>query len=667
MNARTEFERLERAFYAALDLPEGAPRNAFVAESCITAPQEGEDLRQLLENHRLVREAASPRSEALPRFGAWQAVRVLGKGGMGAVYLVERADGAFEMSAAVKVAPLALASAEIEERFLAERRLLARLNHPGLTRLLDGGVSSSGLPYFVMEFIEGETIDRYAAERSCAMSDRISLLIQMLEALEYVHSQQVLHGDLKPSNVLVDAAGRVKLCDFGVARFIASAADSSPAFALTPDYASPEQLRGEAVTVRSDIYSAGILMRKLLTGPGLRAGRGVEAILRKATAENPAERFASAEEMKAALARHDEATRVAGRNRRWMPALLALVFIMLVALGAVAGRWRGSQAEAPATYSPNARARELVTQGRASLKRATPVSIQTADALFRQAIEVDPGYALPYTLLAASIWDRSAHGFGARSEDDRKELLRLTRKAIELDPQAAKPHSILAIQAVQYDWDWEEAEKQMKLAAGARDADASSLSMYALLLSFRGRGAEAEPLIGRALRTDPLGYAALYNASYFYYLRGETERQIETARTLYRAYPNDLAAQIQNAIANAWDRHPELACMLLRQLSERNPNAGIAEAWAQAINGERREALRLIRPYEENYHDLAVAMVAFGIVYGSLNDEPDALKWLERAADAREWQVLSVAVNPAFRNMEDTPGFHRLKKRMRLE
>lgn len=675
-DSRREFECLERAFYAALDLPDGSARATFIADVCTTDPQTGEELRELLENHRLVREAAPGKPAPLPRFGAWQAVRSLGTGGMGTVYLAERADGAFEMMAAVKVAPLALAAPEIEQRFLSERQLLARLNHPGITRLLDGGVSF-GLPYFVMEFIEGETIDRYATRRALGTRERLALLRQMLEALDYVHSQQVLHGDLKTSNVLVDASGRVKLCDFGVALLMASGADGSKPFALTPHYASPEQLRGGPVTVRSDIYSAGLLMRKLLTDGGGEIDRSLDAIVRKATAQNPADRFASAEAMNAALARCAEG-RTSVRSRHMVFVLAALITL---AVGIV--RWRSMHVETPSRalsssaqlpagasskiYIPKPDAEALVIQGQAALKLVTPDSARNAEALFRRAIDIDPGYALPYALLATTIWDRSGHGVRARAEEERKELLRLGRKAEELDPDAAKPHIVLAVQAMQYDWDWEEAERELKLAVSARDADASAFTNYALLLTFRGRGGEAEIWIDRALRLDPHGYTALSNAVTYHYLRGETAQQIEAAKSLLRAYPNDLMAQLQNALANVLDKHPELAWPVFRSSAEHSVNAAVVEAVTRALIGDRDEALRLIRPLEQQYTNGEVALQGLAQVYGWLNDEANAVKWLDRSADAREWQLLNVAVNPAFRNMQDTPGFHALKRRMRLE
>jgi len=158
------------------------------------------------------------------------------------------------MEVAVKVAPLAMASPDIEERFRRERQFLASLDHPKVARLLDGGGGGSGLPYLVMEFVDGLTIDRYCELQKLDANSRIGLMRQVLEALIYVHGRGVIHRDLKPSNILVDAAGNAKLLDFGTARLVDASGDSAitktGVFAFTPDFASPEQTLAKPLTVQ---------------------------------------------------------------------------------------------------------------------------------------------------------------------------------------------------------------------------------------------------------------------------------------------------------------------------------------------------------------------------------------------------------------------------------
>src|ERR1022692_2176540 len=201
------FREVEEIFYAAIEQPPGVERDTLIRDLCGADQDLRTEVALLLEDHERIRAAVPAPAQRLPRFGAWQAVKLLGRGGMGTVYLAERADGAFLMSAAVKVAPLALASHDIEERFRRERQFLASLDHPKVARLIDGGVGGSGLPYLVMEFVDGLTIDRYCEEHQLAARDRVALMRQVLEALAYVHGQQVIHRDLKPSNVLVGSSG----------------------------------------------------------------------------------------------------------------------------------------------------------------------------------------------------------------------------------------------------------------------------------------------------------------------------------------------------------------------------------------------------------------------------------------------------------------------------
>jgi serine/threonine-protein kinase len=206
--------------------------------------------------------------------GAYRLTRRLGEGGMGVVFLAERVDGSFERQVALKLLPAAGADRESIRRFEQERRILARFGHPKIARLLDGGVDRRGLPYLVMEHVEGLPIDRHADERRLPIEARIALLVEVAEAVQAAHRNLIVHRDLKPSNVLVTAAGEVKLLDFGIAKIL-DPDRGDPAIAeltqlerraLTPSYASPEQVNGEPVSTASDVYQLGLLLYELLTG-----------------------------------------------------------------------------------------------------------------------------------------------------------------------------------------------------------------------------------------------------------------------------------------------------------------------------------------------------------------------------------------------------------------
>ncbi|HEY0180330.1 MAG TPA: serine/threonine-protein kinase, partial [Dokdonella sp.] len=201
--------------------------------------------------------------------GAWRVVGELGRGGMGVVLLVERADGQFEQRAALKLIKRGMDSDAVLARFLRERQILARLEHRNIARLLDGGVAADGRPYFVMEYVDGVPLPRYCAERGSDLDERLRLFFGVCAAVQFAHAQLVVHSDLKPSNVLVGAGGDVKLLDFGIAKLLGeqdAAATQTRERPLTPAYAAPEQIRGEPVTTATDVYALGCLLYELLTG-----------------------------------------------------------------------------------------------------------------------------------------------------------------------------------------------------------------------------------------------------------------------------------------------------------------------------------------------------------------------------------------------------------------
>ena len=214
---------------------------------------------------------AATATAAGSRVGAWRLLDEIGHGGMGTVYLAERADGAFEQRAALKLLRPWIAD-DAHWRFEQERQILADLTHPGIARLLDGGRTADGHPYLVMELIDGVPIDRYCRDRALPIADRLALFVQVCRAVDHAHRHMVVHRDVKPSNILVSATGEVKLLDFGIAKLLpADDGQDAPVMtrtvsrAFTPEYASPEQLTGRPITVASDVFQLGLLLYELLT------------------------------------------------------------------------------------------------------------------------------------------------------------------------------------------------------------------------------------------------------------------------------------------------------------------------------------------------------------------------------------------------------------------
>ena len=202
--------------------------------------------------------------------GAYVIDRCIGSGGMGAVYLA-RHTGDFSHSVAIKMIRRGMDSDLVVRRFRHERQMLASLNHPHIARLFDGGTTAEGLPYFVMEYVAGAPIDRYADDRRLNVSDRMRLCLDVFDAVQHAHDRQIIHRDLKPGNVLVTPEGQIKLLDFGIAKWLGSGTDgdstmTSLARPMTPEYASPEQVRGGTITPATDVYALGLLMYEVLTG-----------------------------------------------------------------------------------------------------------------------------------------------------------------------------------------------------------------------------------------------------------------------------------------------------------------------------------------------------------------------------------------------------------------
>lgn len=206
-----------------------------------------------------------PPEPELPRFGPYVCETILGAGGMGTVYRARRDDGQFTQQVAIKVLRGSLRTEWFRQRFLGERQILARLNHPHIARLLDGGMTADGEPYLVMELVEGQPISDFCLEHNLNLPQRIGLFQQVLDAVGYAHRNMVVHRDLKPSNILVTPAGAVKLLDFGTSKLTEEDSTATLNRALTPRYASPEQLRGQPLTTATDIFSLGVMLYELLS------------------------------------------------------------------------------------------------------------------------------------------------------------------------------------------------------------------------------------------------------------------------------------------------------------------------------------------------------------------------------------------------------------------
>lgn len=277
--ATLNWDRIRSVFDAAIERPE-SERATYLSEMC-AEPAFRNAVESLLLAWEQAGDFMETRASLTPfkdescrstgrRLGAYQITGEIGGGGMGTVYRATRADDQYEKAVAIKLVRSGFSSGLLHSRFRAERQILATLEHPNIARLLDGG-TEGGCPYLVMELIEGEPIDRYCDRLCLSVQDRLKLFRTVCSALLYAHQHLIVHRDIKPSNILVTQEGIPKLLDFGIAKLVtgdqpADEAETRSMLMLTPEYASPEQVKGETVTTASDVYSLGILLFVLLTG-----------------------------------------------------------------------------------------------------------------------------------------------------------------------------------------------------------------------------------------------------------------------------------------------------------------------------------------------------------------------------------------------------------------
>jgi serine/threonine-protein kinase len=395
------------------------------------------------------------------RIGPYRVVRQLGRGGMGEVLLAERADGQFEQQVALKIVRGGLSQRDVLQRFHQERTILARLRHPNIAVLHDGGIAADGLPYFAMEYVQGEPITDYCDRRRLGTTARILLFESVCGAVQYAHRNLVIHRDLKPSNVLVTTDGTVKLLDFGIAKVLdPGGEDPSQATRgfLTPAFAAPEQIRGEPTNTATDVFSLGVLLYVLLAGhhphgdtsssvevaraiveedpvePSTVAGRSAKAarlrgsepaelrralrgdldnIVAKALRKAPEDRYASAEDLRADLERHRRSLPVAARPATARYRMRKFVRRHRVGVAAAATAILGVAAGvAGIAWQANVAARER-DRARAEAARAGAVK----DYLLEVFSAANPAFDAGATLTATELVERGAARVTARFQN----------------------------------------------------------------------------------------------------------------------------------------------------------------------------------------------------------------------------------------------------------
>lgn len=439
---RDSWNRVEALFDAAWDLPPDG-REAWLAAQ--DAPPEVLDaVRRLLADAEATEgflepapvqpsAAATPPLSLKPgdRAGPWEIVRPIGAGGMGEVYEARRADGAYDQRAALKI--IGRAGAQAWERFQSERRILAGLDHPGIARIIDGGLLADSRPFMVMEFVDGGPIDAWRRSRNLGLHETARLGAALCDALAHAHARLVVHRDLKPSNILVDAEGRPRLIDFGVARLIDDGAGAETAAPMSVDYAAPEQMAGGAISTATDTYGLAAVLYELVAGePPVRAsgqplavavarvmdarpeslaarvrpGPGeaallgdLDAILAKALRKDPADRYLTAQALKDDLERALAGDPVEARRgergyrlrrfvrrRRWPIAAAAAIAVSLTT-GLGLALWQAGEAARQRDEALREQARLEAVQQSIFLMFRSAGELQGAEATAAQVLD----------------------------------------------------------------------------------------------------------------------------------------------------------------------------------------------------------------------------------------------------------------------------------------
>jgi serine/threonine-protein kinase len=648
--------------------------------------------------------------------GPYRLVEVIGRGGMGTVFRAERADGEFEHKVAIKI--LRLSGAAEVRRFRAERQILATLQHPHIVALLDGAALPSGYAFLAMEYLRGVAITKYCQERRLTLADRLRLFHQVALAVHYAHGQHVVHRDIKPSNVLVTDDGTPKVLDFGIAKLLDDLAPV-PAGAtlpglnpLTPDYASPEQLRGLPATHAADVYALGVLLHEVVTGvrpyetagkpldevldlvlrtertppsaarapaderppyPLARLRGGVDRIVLRALSRDPGARYRSvkelADDVAACMERGCPASRV--RLPAWggrVAAAIACGALLLLSADNDSGR-SGLAGAAAAVRTATARRASPAggttsADASAAYERGLRIfrmrgEMASAIRSFREAISLDPGFALARIGLANVYAMQSP-----RSPEAERQL----QEAFRLVPDLAEAHATQGFIRMFHYWDWIGAEEALRRATELAPDFAQAHHWLGCQLMLTRRFTEARRALEFAAGLDPQSPAIRLDLGFLAFYAGDDER---AARYCEQALKFEASSY-----------HPAGGC-----LARVYPRLGrYREAWAldEWGLGESRPrgtpgpllldaATRLwvdkTVPYVTGLGgDLVNPNLAYRLAtaFAAMGDDADTLHWLADGVSRRAFLMPLANVDPVFDRLRGDGRFQDILSTMGL-
>jgi eukaryotic-like serine/threonine-protein kinase len=547
-----------------------------------------------------------PHGAAPTRLGAWRLVERLGEGGMGEVWLAERIEGGFKQQAALKLVRAAVAREHALARFRLERQVLARLSHPAIAKILDGGIAPDGRPWFAMELVEGRAITEFVRERSLPLRDRLRLLIAVCEAVDYAHRNLVVHRDLKPSNIVVTEAGEPKLLDFGLAKLLE--ADDDPGLtkthmlAFTPAYAAPEQVLGGAITTATDVYALGVLLYEMLTSrlPHDRGGRNPAALAEVVSQETVT---------RPSLVLRRDASGVPAGSEALHQARTLEGDLDTIALKALhrepERRYQGAAALADDL--------RRYVEGRPITARPDTLGYRARRFVGRHRVGVALG-ALAFVSLAIGLGAAVVQRNRARREADRaqseaRRAERIKSFALDLlsqaDPtQSTRGREMSAVELLH--------SAAAQVDKGLQDEPAARTEMRVVVargLVSLGESKEALPLLDRSIGemrsrpTDPSALAlamhekakALYNSSDLEGARSAAEEALTLLGGLREQADAEARIRVRTTllrIANVQGRHADAVAIGTRNLDERRKLLG-ADSPALAVDWNNLAATQL--------------------------------------------------------------------------
>jgi len=747
------FAQIDRLFERAVELPHGE-RAKFLNQEC------GEDelLRKEVESLLAADQAAAgsllagaieaAAAASLPevrnqqqqqnadcglRLGAYLLVRELGRGGMGAVYQAIRSDGEFLQTVAIKLVKRGMDSESILQRFRAERQILAGLSHPNIANLLDGGTAPDGRPYLVMEYIEGQSLLDYSEQQKLDVRARIELFRPVCRAVAYAHRQHVLHRDLKPANVMVTSDGIPKLLDFGIAKLLLPelVAGGVPitetdARLMTPDYASPEQIRGEELTPSTDVYSLGVMLYRLLTGkqPYAITGRSVieieqsirertaplaseavqdpkvrsllsgdlDTIIAMAMRKEPDRRYSGAAELEEDLGRYLAGEPVRARPdtflyraRKWTRrhGLLAGSMAGMTLLGALAvGQYLVRRAnEVPQEVVDLCRRAETLLRSdiRSSQPgQGLPGPLRESIALWTRATQLAPKHVPAWTGLAGAA-EFAIDYDATRKQELQQTASRAAAEALRLDPKSAAAYAVRGALAFRA-WRFADAAAEFGKSIEHDPHQPYVVADLADCLGLSGRPGEAIAALQNALADSVRGQEGhgpnvrarvvlLNSLAGQFRVAGRLAEAAEHARQSIQLQGNYAPSRLQLGLIleQLGDRRGAAAeyqaAFTMRPADQR---AAAALGYLHAVEGRRQEAERMLRHLESLQQEGTPVHGSLALIYAGLGDTARALEALETAVRSREAGVPYRFFDHRLRNLMTEPRLRSLAAQIGL-